>query len=58
MRETGYYFVMRTLADGWERAYFYRTRDGWSGWRVIGTEMELYDNDFIEIDGRQVNRGE
>lgn len=58
MRETGYYFVMRTLADGLEPAYFYKMQDGWSGWRVIGTEMELYDDDFIEIDGRQVNRGE
>ena len=58
MRETGYYFVMRTLAYGWEPAYFYKMRDVWSGWRVIGTEMELCDDDFIEIDERQVNRGE
>lgn len=58
MRETGYYKVMRNLCDGWEPAYFYKMRDGWSGWRIIGSEMELYDDDFIEIDENKLNIGD
>lgn len=56
MRETGYYKVMRNLYDGWEPAYFYN--NGWHGWRVIGTEMELHDEDFIEIDENKLNIGD
>lgn len=53
MREEGYYWVLHS--EGWELAYYYDI-SGYQGWRAIGSDIELQDDDWFQIDERRIVR--
>ncbi len=52
-RETGFYWVKRTVSSGWEPAYF----DGEDNWLVIGdSDNRWVDSEFEEICGTELHQ--
>lgn len=55
MRESGFYWVRDD--EGWCVAYFYKA-SGYYGWRATNCEVDFYDDDWLEIDERRIERAE
>lgn len=54
-RESGFYWILEDNENEWEAAEYFSDTNVWN---LTGSDLPYFDEDFLEIDERQIKREE